>query len=218
MAIKICIDPGHQQHPDFEKEPIYPGATITKAKCSPGTLGIISGIYEYQLVLKISLMLKAKLEQNMYFVVMTRERNDVNISNIERAELTNRIKPDLCLKIHCNGVRKSLRYIAFYKRGLMTLTPSSKRMSQTIYERSRLIAKIIHNRLLRASGFPNRGIIERSDLTGFNWSKVPVVLLELGYLTNPIEDFLLNRESFQIKIVTSISEGIKEVTDVIKFS
>ncbi len=42
--------------------------------------------------------------------------------------------------------------------------------------------------LVRALGFPDRGIEERSDFTGFNWADVPVILVELGFMTNPVED------------------------------
>ncbi|HLB04072.1 MAG TPA: hypothetical protein VJK66_03560 [Gaiellaceae bacterium] len=33
-----------------------------------------------------------------------------------------------------------------------------------------------------------RGLQERTDFTGFNWSDVPVVLVEVGFMTKPIED------------------------------
>lgn len=128
MTFKICIDPGHQETPDFDLEPIYPGASTKKAKCAPGTSGIFSGVQEHQVVLTISLLLKSSLEKNGHSVVMTRDRNDVRISNKERAEFANRNNAALCLKIHCNGVRNSLRYVAFLKRGAMTLTPAKDRV------------------------------------------------------------------------------------------
>ena len=39
-----------------------------------------------------------------------------------------------------------------------------------------------------ALGFPDRGLQEHSDFTGFNWSNVPVILVEMGFMTNPAED------------------------------
>ena len=59
----------------------------------------------------------------------------------------------------------------------------------------------------------NRGVIERSDLTGFNWSKVPVVLIEMGFLSNPEEDSLLNDSSYQEKIAQGLCNGILEALD-----
>ena len=46
---------------------------------------------------------------------------------------------------------------------------------------------------MRALGFPDRGIQERSDFTGFNWADVPAILVELGFMTNPVEDRALAR-------------------------
>jgi N-acetylmuramoyl-L-alanine amidase len=65
--------------------------------------------------------------------------------------------------------------------------------------------------VLKATGFPDRGICTRKDLSGFNWSRVPVVLLELGYLTNPTEEALLVKPSFQEDLGKAIAAGISEV-------
>lgn len=55
----------------------------------------------------------------------------------------------------------------------------------------------------------NRGVIERSDMTGFNWSTVPVVLIEMEFLSNPQEDKNLSSEEYQDKIAKAIAKGIK---------
>jgi hypothetical protein len=46
------------------------------------------------------------------------------------------------------------------------------------------------------------------DLTGFNWSKIPVVLVEMGFMTNIQEDSLLNSGNYQNKIAQGIVEGL----------
>jgi N-acetylmuramoyl-L-alanine amidase len=46
----------------------------------------------------------------------------------------------------------------------------------------------LQRELVQALGFPDRGIQERADYTGFNWADVPAVLVELGFMTNPTED------------------------------
>ena len=38
-------------------------------------------------------------------------------------------------------------------------------------------------------------------MTGLNWSKVPVTIVEMGFLSNPGEDRLLSSEDYQNKIV-----------------
>lgn len=84
----VGIDPGHQgENVDMSApEPIGPGSSEMKAKCTSGTRGSFTGIPEYQLNLNVSLQLKDVLEQRGYRVVMTRTDNDTAISNKERAE------------------------------------------------------------------------------------------------------------------------------------
>src|SRR4026207_1083409 len=48
----------------------------------------------------------------------------------------------------------------------------------------------VQGELRAALGFPDRGLQERSDFTGFNWANVLVILAELGFMTNPQEDRL----------------------------
>jgi N-acetylmuramoyl-L-alanine amidase len=60
----------------------------------------------------------------------------------------------------------------------------------------------------------NRGTVERSDLTGFNWSKVPVVLVEMGFMSNKEEDRLLNDDSYQNKLAEGLYKGIIDVLQV----
>ena len=62
--------------------------------------------------------------------------------------------------------------------------------------------------MIEKTGAENRGIRKRSDMTGFNWSKVPVVLLEVGFMTNEEECELLKSEEYQGKIVDGIALGI----------
>ena len=48
----------------------------------------------------------------------------------------------------------------------------------------------------------------RDDLTGTNWSKIPVTLIEMGFLSNPAEDKKMQTSAMQKKMVSGIAEGI----------
>ena len=79
---------------------------------------------------------------------------------------------------------------------------------------SKQYGQTILNDLVVEGGMYNRGVIERDDLTGFNWSKVPVVLVEMGFMSNPQEDKLLNDENYQNKLSQGLCNGILDALKV----
>ena len=116
-GVKIGIDPGHQAHGNSAQEAVAPGSSETKAKVSSGTYGRFTGVPEYEVNLDISLQLRDALEALGCEVYMTRETNDVDISNQERAIMMNELGVDLVLRIHCNGsTNKSAQGIGLYIR------------------------------------------------------------------------------------------------------
>jgi N-acetylmuramoyl-L-alanine amidase len=57
---------------------------------------------------------------------------------------------------------------------------------------------------------PLQGLVPMTNLTGFNWSKIPVVLVEMGYMTNPQEDIKLSTPEYQYKLAQGIVTGIEK--------
>jgi N-acetylmuramoyl-L-alanine amidase len=199
---RICIDPGHQQLQDTSLEPIAPGSSIMKYKCSSGTSGIISKVPEYVIVLDIGIKLKSFLESYGAIVVMTRDRHDVNISNIERSEIGNNSQSDIMIRLHADGS------INPNDNGVSILVPQSTFIRDNlIITKSRSAGSYILQGIIRISSAKNNGI-EKDDLTGFNWSKIPVVLVEMGFMTNEWEDALLNSDDYQDKMVQGIVDGL----------
>ena len=47
-------------------------------------------------------------------------------------------------------------------------------------------------------------------MTGFNWSDVPAIIPEIGFMTNPAEDRLLATSSYQDAIVAGLARAILE--------
>ncbi len=45
-------------------------------------------------------------------------------------------------------------------------------------------------------------------MSGFNWSKVPAVIVEMGVMSNATEDRLLSSPAYQQKLATGISNGV----------
>jgi N-acetylmuramoyl-L-alanine amidase len=59
----------------------------------------------------------------------------------------------------------------------------------------------------RLTGARNLGLVQRSDLTGFNWANVPAILVECGFMTNPTERRLLQSAPYQLKVARGLVAG-----------
>lgn len=202
--ILICIDPGHQAKGDPNLEPIAPGSPHKKARVSSGTVGISTKKPEYVLNLEASLVLKHILEGKGYSVIMTREDHNVNISNSERAIFANNKNANMVIRIHADSLDNSS------KTGASILVPEEGgKYTSSIYEESNKCAQLIKGKM-NESGIQLNGIFQRGDLTGFNWSKVPVVLVEMGFMSNYSEDQMMSNPDYQRKLMQSIADGVEE--------
>lgn len=200
----VCIDPGHQSRSDTDREPIGPGSEETKDRIRGGTTGVSTGIPEYEVTLQISMNLKERLEAAGVRVVMTREANDVNVSNAERAKIANEAGADLFVRVHCDGSPDSEAC------GISTLHPASNQWTGPIVAPSENAAQLVQDSMVSATGAESRGIVARDDITGFNWSEVPAILVECGFMSNPVEDKLLSSAHYQDKLAAGITSGILE--------
>lgn len=199
-GLVIGVDAGHQGQANYDKEAVAPGSSDTKAKVASGTEGIISRTPEHVVNLQVALKLKSALLAEGAKVVMVRESADVDISNIQRAQMMNQAGADLVLRLHCNGVdSRSAHGMVMYVRKTGAKAEESDRAA-----RSLLAA------MLKETGAQDRGVAHSDDYSGLNWSEVPSILVEMGFLTNPEEEALLISSDYQDKLVKGMVEGIAD--------
>jgi N-acetylmuramoyl-L-alanine amidase len=199
----VVIDPGHDEHANLETEPIGPGSATRKIKDGGGTHGAATGIREADLVLDVSLRLRTLLRRAGISVVMTRTHTaGASMGNVARAEIANRAGAALFLRVHADG------HPSRAVQGTHTLVPALREgWTDDVYRPSRRAAAVVQPELVRALGFPDRGVGERSDFTGFNWADVPVILVELGFMTNPAEDRQLARPAVRRRAALGLCRG-----------
>jgi N-acetylmuramoyl-L-alanine amidase len=198
----ICLDPGHGTPPAIGRqvEPIGPGSRVLKIKDGGGAHG------EAAVVLAIANRLRKVLVARGYRVAMTRTGPTIRLGggngNIARARFCNRRHAALMVRIHADGSSDTSL------RGVSTLVPAWHRgWTDDIYRPSVRAGRLAQRAVVTATGAPNRGVVRRSDLTGFNWANVPAVLVETGFLSNARERRLLHSPAYQERLARGLAAG-----------
>jgi N-acetylmuramoyl-L-alanine amidase len=112
----------------------------------------------------------------------------------ERTAFANERDADLFISIHANAFAKS-----------------TTRGTETFYynKNSEAFAKLVHKYLQGATQFPNRGV-KASGFYVIKHTKMPAVLTETGFLSNPTENAQLRSPEFQDKVAQALAIAIRE--------
>ena len=144
--------------------------------------------------------MKKELENEGFKVYMTRS-TDEYISLYERANMANELGANLFISMHFNAHSKSSI------KGVEVL------YSPYTTKRSDVLSRDILNELVADLGAVNRGTVERPNLIVIRETKMPAALVEMGFLSNPDEEALVQQNWYLEKAVNAIKNGIIEFLD-----
>ena len=201
----IVIDAGHQAEGSAELEPNGPGSDEMKAEVTWGATGKHVG-EEHALNLEVALLLRDELISRGYSVVMIRETADVDISNMERAQIANKYSAAAYIRIHANSYEDTTM------NGAMTICQSANNPYPDCaaqYEVSHLLSeRVLAAYCDEVRSIQKLNVREMDNMTGTNWSQVPTTILEMGFLSNEQDDMYMAIDLFKQQAATGIANGI----------
>lgn len=200
---KIVIDAGNQASLNAATEPIGPNSEETKICATVGKTGTATGIKEYELNSIYATKLKAELENRGYEVILTRENEQTNMSNKERAEFANLQNAGIFIRISMNySVNTELS-------GAMAVCMTSDTpYNSQVYEDSYKLSTRLLQGVTETTGATNSGIFETDQMTMVNWSQIPVTVIKPGYLSNERDEQNLQSEDYINSVVDGIANGV----------
>ena len=182
----IVLDPGH-------------------GGSDPGMIGV-DGLEEKGINLSVSLLLKEKLEEKGYTVVLTRESDqglyDDSAQNKKAQDMQRRIAlidetaPVLTVSIHQNSYHDPVvkgPQVFYYET-----SSEGKELAADLQESLNTVLEVERPREIK--GNTSYYLLKRS--------KGLLVIAECGFLTNPEEAALLQTEEYQGKVASALAEGI----------
>ncbi len=161
-----------------------------------GARGLLGNVFtEKTINLNTAIALKAKLESLGAVVKMTRD-SDVDMSLSERLEYSLKVKPDLFLSIHADSIDDTKDISKVFGFSVYYRDPVAKSLSDTLL-----------NQIKFDLGRNDRGSnIKNFYVTRGTWA--PSVLIETGFVCNPVEyEWLMDQKS-QSLLVESLARGI----------
>jgi N-acetylmuramoyl-L-alanine amidase len=176
----IVVDPGHGGHDGGARS---------------------GGVREKDLNLKIGKLIAERLMAEGATVIMTRS-TDVFISLNKRAQIANSNQADYFISTHINstgGAATQSGTITFHHKGNAL---------------GKQLASAIQNEIAKVNKLPNKGVWSDGRIyqTGFavlRQTKMPGVLLELGFINHPKDRARMVTEDFQQSVAAAVVRGMK---------
>ena len=215
---KIVIDPGHGGK-------------------DPGAPGYLKGVWEKDIVLKLSLNLAEKLRSRLNCEVMLTRETDKKLTLEERTAIANTERADLFISMHCNAAKnKRLSGIETYILNLATddqaiavaareNATSEKNISDLEYilsdlmkhakiEESTRLANDVHKAMVGGmqKKYPKvRDLgVKQAPFYVLLGARMPSILIEASFISNKVECNRLMTKSYRDALCASIADGIEQ--------
>ncbi|MGV8146448.1 MAG: N-acetylmuramoyl-L-alanine amidase [Alkaliphilus sp.] len=166
----------------------------------PGAISRIKNMKESDIILDVGHRLNRLLLNAGFRTLMTR-KDDTFVGLRERAEIANVANADLFISIHANSVINPLIH------GVENLFYPSER-NQGDNRNNRKLAEIFQRVMVDFLGAHDRGIFARPNLVVTRETKMPAIITEIGYLSNPAEEAKLATEEYRQKVAESLFKSI----------
>ncbi|SNU08854.1 N-acetylmuramoyl-L-alanine amidase [Lachnospiraceae bacterium] len=213
----VYIDPAKQISEDMTFEPVSPDieapsgatkATFTdalgmKRKMTSSAVGVDSGVFEYDITMKIAEYLNAELVKRGYTVYMSRTTNNVDLSNAKRTQMSNACGAEIYIKLQTPAVNDPS---ASGVLGFITTSTNSHTASR--YQNNYELCYDILKEACENTDARRMGIYETDDMTSLNYSDVPATVINMGFLSNELDDVYLNDDGYRKKMAQGIANGI----------
>lgn len=152
-----------------------------------------NGIYEKNITLDVSKKVVDLLKKKGYQVYMTRDK-DETVSLQERVAISENISPDVFVSIHVNSSNSD----------------SPTGLETHYYKDNSLnLAKNVHASLLNHVNSKDRGLF-KSRFYVINHTTAPAILVEIGFISSPVERAQLVSETRKQATAKAIAEGIDD--------
>lgn len=109
------------------------------------------------------------------------------------------------LRLHCDGSDNPRAKGAM----AVTISPGNPYHPEN-YRASQQLGQALVREYTRATGLVARKSWTTDTMTGLNWAESPAVLFEMGFLSNPEEDLLLQDHEFREKMVQGLADGLDD--------
>lgn len=167
----------------------------------PGAMSNKLKLKEKDLALDTARRLETLLQEAGFATYMIRSEDEY-VGLYKRPELANGLNADVFVSIHYNWVpNKDITGVEVLYNG------------DDPYRDNKTFAKIVQSEMVKGLNAKDRGIVHRPKLVVIRETKMPAILTEMGFMSNPTEESKMNTEAYRQKCAQVLFNGIQRYFD-----